>query len=125
MSCAASNPQRLCTYSKAMHQPYPRKCTVCGEPEPQRIVGHIAHGHAHTAPDAGTTLDEMFGDGVITKDGNIEVTESVETLTGNTATAWREYDAALKGLRDTELAFKRAQDRYRKALEGLNAARLV
>jgi hypothetical protein len=67
----------------------------------------------------------MFGDGVITKDGNIEVTESVETLTGNTATAWREYDAALKGLRDTELAFKRAQDRYRKALEGLNAARLV
>ena len=25
---------KSCTYSKAMNQPYPRKCVVCGQPEP-------------------------------------------------------------------------------------------
>jgi hypothetical protein len=71
-----------------------------------------------------TTLDDAF-DAVITEDGNIEVSSGMVTLTGPTATAWSEYDAALRGLRDTELAFKRAQDRYRAALESLNKARLV
>lgn len=81
------------------------------------------------------TLDEMMGEfdkaiaeplrqvgGVITKDGSIELTEAMETLTGDTASAFTEYRAATVGLRDAELALKAAQERYRNALGGLNNA---
>lgn len=118
-------PPRGCTYSRNMNQEYPRKCTVCGAREPHRVVGHIASGQAHIAPDAAATLDEMFGDAVIDAKGNVELTEGVETLTGVRAKAYREYEAALKEIRDTEQAFKAAQVRYRDALQALNAAALA
>lgn len=33
-----------CTYSRAIDQPYPRKCTVCGHPEPMKrpSTKHVA-----------------------------------------------------------------------------------
>jgi hypothetical protein len=81
------------------------------------------------------TLDEMMVEwspedppevkatlGVITKEGNIELTEAMETLTGSTAEAFAEYRSATVGLRDAELGLKAAQERYRLALGGLNNA---
>lgn len=72
---------------------------------------------------AGEPLDEIWPlNATIDRKGNVELTEAMETLTGDTAAAFTEYRAATVNLRDRELELKAAQERYRQALGGLNNA---